>query len=63
MLVIITYIAAAVLALLALFINFRAKFILEKILKRNADDDAVLKMKYIAAVLGIADFALVIIMF
>ena len=43
---------ALILGVIALFMTFRAKFVLEKILHREATDKAVLRVKY--AALGVA---------
>ena len=43
---------ALILGVIALFMTFRAKFVLEKILHREATEKAVLRVKY--AALGVA---------
>lgn len=57
----IKYIIAVVAAALAVAINFKAKFIATRILKREPSQDLILKIKLVAAALCIADFAFVMI--
>ncbi len=49
-------IAVIVMGVIALFMTFRAKFILEKILHREATDKAVLRVKYAALGVAVAAF-------
>lgn len=57
------YIIVAILAILALIINFKAKPILEKLLKKEESEKNILKMKILAFILCILDFILVLIWF
>ncbi len=59
----IKYIIPILVALLALFLNFRAKFVAEKILKHDATDDYCLNIKIVAGIICILDFVLVMILF
>ena len=47
---------ALILGVIALFMTFRAKFVLEKILHREATDKAVLRVKYAALGVAVAAF-------
>ena len=57
------YIIVAILAILALIINFKAKPVLEKLLKKEESEKNILKMKILAFILCILDFILVLIWF
>ena len=57
------YIIVAILAILALIINFKAKPVLEKLLKKEDSEKNILKMKILAFILCILDFILVLIWF
>ncbi len=50
-------IAVIVMGVIALFMTFRAKFILEKILHMEATDKAVLRVKYAALGVAVVAFA------
>lgn len=53
-------ITALVLGALALFVNFRARFILEKVFKKdNCDGQTILKLKLAALVIAVIDFLMV----
>ncbi len=47
---------ALILGVIALFMTFRAKFVLEKILHREATEKAVLRVKYAALGVAVAAF-------
>ena len=55
-------IAALVVGLIALFMNFRAKFIIEKVLKKEPVEGLVLRVKYIALALAVIVFLTVFIL-
>lgn len=58
----IKYVAAVVLAVLALFANFKAGFVAEKLLKKEPAPELILKIKLVAAALAIIDFVFVMIL-
>lgn len=58
----IKYVAAVVLAVLALFANFKAGFVAEKLLKKEPARELILKIKLVAAALAIIDFVFVMIL-
>lgn len=57
------YIIVIVLAIFALVINFKAEFISEKVLKKEASQEGVLKLKILALFICIVDFILALICF
>ena len=44
------------LGLIAVFMTFRAKYIIEKFLHKEATDDLVLRVKYVALALAVISF-------
>ncbi len=58
----IKYVVAVVLAVLALFTNFKAGFVAEKLLKKEPARELILKIKLVAAALAIIDFVFVMIL-
>lgn len=57
----IKYVVVIFFAVVALIINFKPKLIAEKILKKEAENDIVIKIKFIAALICIIDFILVMV--
>lgn len=55
-------IAALAVGLIALIINFRAKPIVKKLLKKEPDEGMVLRVKYMALGLAVIDFLTVFIL-
>ena len=49
-------IVAMIIGLAAVFMTFRAKFIIENILHKEATDDLVLRVKYVALALAVISF-------
>jgi hypothetical protein len=54
-------IAALLICIIALFMTFRAKFILEKVFKKEPNERMVLRVKYIALVMAVAAFLIIFI--
>ncbi len=57
------YAVVLIIAILALFMNFKAKFIIEKLLKKEASEQKILKVKLLSAIICILDFLAVLIWF
>ena len=50
-----------VMGIIALFMTFRAKFILEKILRKEATEKAILRVKYAALAVAVIVFVIIFI--
>lgn len=55
------YAVIIIIALIAIVINFRPKLIAERILKKDAETDLIIKIKLTAAVLCVIDFILALV--
>lgn len=55
------YAVIIIIALIAIVINFRPKLIAERILKKDAENDRIIKIKLTAAVLCVIDFILALV--
>lgn len=55
-------IAAVIVGVIAVFMTFKAKFIIEKLFKKQADERMILRVKYAALALAVIAFLAVFIL-
>lgn len=55
-------IAAVIVGVMAVFMTFKAKFIIEKLFKKQADERMILRVKYAALALAVIAFLAVFIL-